>query len=212
MRKWLILGLILPLLVSCNLDDWSNRLPYAGPVEIGIDRGESLPGTNIQYLGKTEDGAQVSIGGKQALKKIGDSLDWKGDVLGNVTLDQTYRVAFIAEDTLHVAGTTRVIIPNPKPQAEAANKSASIHFKFPAGYHVEKDEAIPGSVITYLGKTEQGARLGNIEGYEYRKVGDSIAWEGKLRERIWIELNLRTALVTDSTLDVVGTVDVWIAP
>lgn len=211
MRKWLALGAILLLLSSCGVE-WLDRLPYAGPVEISIDQGKFLPGTEIQYLGKTEDGAQVSIDGKLANKKIGDSLDWKADMASGVSVDQTLRVALISEDTLYTAGTVRVIVDNPRPQPEPVNSAAPVSFGLPVGYHVEKGKAIPGTTITYLGKTELGAHLGNIEGYAYRKLGDSITWEGRLRPDIWLELDLRTVLITENQLDVVGTVDLWITP
>jgi hypothetical protein len=212
MRKWLCLILLSLLLTGCDAENWNYRLPYAGPVEMSIPMGETIPGTGIQFLDTTPDGARVSIDGKETLRKIGDSLDWRDEILDGVSVDQTYRVAFIAEDSLQLVGTVRLIIPNPQPQAEEPNRSAKMHFKLPVGYHVEKDTPIPATDITYLGQTEQGARLGNVEGYEYRKIGDSIVWEGKLREGIWIELNLRTALITDDTLDVAGTVDLWLQP
>jgi hypothetical protein len=212
MQRWVVLVLILLLVVACGPGDWTNRLPYAGPVEKGIERGGFLPGTGIQYLGQVPDGAQVSIAGEPAIKKIGDSLDWKQDMVPGVSVDQTYRVALISEETLHAAGTARIIIWNAIPQPEAANTEAPVHFKLPVGYHVNKGETIPGTVLTYLGQDEQGAHLGNIEGYAYRKVGDSILWEGRLRNGIWLELDLRTALITDSVLDVIGTADLWITP
>jgi hypothetical protein len=211
MNRTLVLGLCVLLLAACA-GPWSNRLPYAGPVEIGIPQGEYLPGTGIQYLGKTEKGAQVSIGDKQATKKIGDSLDWKEDMVPGVSVDQTLRVAAITEDTLQTVGTVRVIVSQPRVQPEAANRDAPVHFKLPVGYHVERNETIPGTTISYLGNTEEGAHLGNVEGYAYRKLGDSIVWESRLRPGIWLELNLRTVLITDSLLDVVGTADLWITP
>ncbi len=212
MRKWLVLGLILLSLVGCEPEDWTNRLPYAGPVEIGLKPGEFLPGTEIQYLRRTEDGAQVSIEGKEALKKVGDSVEWEGNVVNGVNLDQTYRVAFFSGDTLHLAGTVRLIVTNPRVTEEEPNTEAPVHFTFPVGYHVEKGANIPGTTITYLGETEQGAHLGNVEAFEYRKLGDSIVWEGKLRAGTWLELNVRTALIDEDNLDVVGTADIWIAP
>jgi hypothetical protein len=212
MRKWFAIVLILLLLSACSPDDWANRLPYAGPVEKGIGKGDFLPGTPIQYVERTTDGARVSIEGKQAVKKLGDSLDWKADVRSGVNVDQTYRVALIAEDTLHVAGTARIIIWNAIPEPGPANTEAPMHFKLPVGYHVEKGQTIPGTTLTFVGKTEQGAELGNAEGYPYRQAGDSITWEGKLREGVWIELDLRTALITAEVLDVVGTADLWIQP
>lgn len=211
MHKRLVLGFFLLLLTGCG-GAWSDRLPYAGPVEIGIPQGEYLPGTGIQYLGKTEKGALVSIAGKQATKKVGDSLEWKDDMVPGVSVDQTLRVAAITKDTLHTVGTARVIVRLPRLQPEPPNKSAPVHFKLPVGYHVEIGETIPGTTFTYLENTAEGAHLGNVEGYAYRKLGDSIAWEGKLRLGIWLELNLRTVLITDSLLDVVGTADLWITP
>ena len=212
MPKYLALFGLLALLVSSCGVEWTNRLPYAGPVEISVNQGEFLPGTDIQYLGKTEKGAQVSIGGKQATKKIGDSLDWKGEMVPGVSVDQTLRVVLIPQDALHTAGTVRLIVANPRPQPEPVNSAAPVHFKLPVGYHVERGKSIPGTSITYLEKTEEGAHLGNMEGYAYRKLGDSITWEGRLRTGIWLELNLRTVLITDSQLDVVGTADLWITP
>jgi len=212
MSRKLIFPLMLLLLTACTTEEWANRLPYAGPVEISVRKGEFLPGTDIQYLSKTKDGAQVLIGEKKALKKIGDSLDWKGDMLKGVNVDQTLRVALVTEEALHTAGTVRVIVSNPVPQAEPLDTSAPVHFKLPVGYHIEKEQVIPGTAIGYLGKTDDGAHLANVEGYCYRQAGDSIVWEGKLRDGVWIELNLRAMLITDNVLDVVGTADLWVAP
>jgi hypothetical protein len=212
MTKKVIGALALLLLAACTPTEWTNRLPYAGPMEIGIAQGEFLPGTDIQYLGKNEKGAQVSIGDKQATKKIGDSLDWMGEMIRGATVDQTLRVALITDELLHSVGTVRIIVANPRPQAETPDTSAPVHYKLPVGYHVDKGRTIPGTPITYLGNTDQGAELGNVEGYAFRKIGDSIVWEGKLREGFWIGLDLRTVLVTDSMLDIVGTVDIWITP
>lgn len=215
MGKWLILGVVLLLVVATCVPgggDEDEGLFYAGPVEIGIGRGEFLPGTDIQYLGKTQDGAQVLIGGQQALKKMGDSLNWTGSPLEAVAADLNLRVALITEEKLHAAGTAEIAVADPTPRSGAVNDEAPIHYKVPVGYHVEKGTAIPGSTITYLGKTDKGAHLGNIEGYAYREPGDSIVWKGQLRDRVWLELDVRTALITDDALNVAGTADLWIAP
>ncbi len=181
-------------------------------VEKGIDQGAFLPGSEIQYLGKSEDRALVSIDGKETSKKVGDPLEWKQDVLRGVNVDQTYRVVLITEETLHAVGTVRVIIWNAVPRPEPANTSAPIHFKLPVGYHVDRGTIIPGTMITYEGKSDQGAKLGGVEGEPYRQVGDAILWEGKLVEGVWVQLDLRTALVGEETLDVIGTADLWIVP
>jgi hypothetical protein len=211
MRKIVLLVLTLFLLTGCETE-WINRLPYAGPIEVSVDRDQYLPGTDIQYLGETEKGAEVSIAGQRAVKKMGDSLDWRGDMVPGVAVDQTMRVALITTEALHSIGTVRVIVTNPTVEPGPVNQSAPVHYKLPVGYHVETGRTIPGTPISYVAKTEAGAELANIEGYPYRKIGDSITWQGKLREGLWLELDLRAVLITDAQLDVVGTADLWIAP
>lgn len=203
--------LTLLLLTGCEAE-WINRLPYAGPIEVSVDQGKFLPGTDIQYLGHTEKGAEVSIAGQGAVKKLGDSLDWRGDMVRGVAVDQTLRVALIKREALHSIGTVRVIVTNPTIEPGSVNQSAPVHYKLPVGYHVEIGRTIPGTTLAYQGKTGTGAELANIEGYPYRKVGDSITWQGKLREGLWLELSLRVVLFTESQLDVIGTADLWIAP
>lgn len=214
MSRWFVVGLVFLLAVACVPYDAGegDGLQYNGPIEKGISVGEFLPGTDIQYLGKTEDGARVAIGGEQALKKTGDSLNWEGDLLDGVAVDLALRVTLITETDMRIVGTVQIAISDPAPQVEPVNTSAPISYKVPVAYHVEKDGTIPGSVITYLAKTDEGAELGNIEGYAYRRLGDSITWKGLLRDRVWIELDLRTVLVTDDALDVAGTAELWIAP
>lgn len=212
MRKSFALLLLVLLVTACTSEDWTQELTYAGPTEINLEPGEFLAGSDIQYVGKEDSNARLLIGGQQALKKVGDSVDWQGDVLSGVHVEQSLRVAFFTGETLHLAGTATVTIATPQPRAETANTSAPVHLKVPVAYHVEKGQAIPGSVVTYQGKTEQGAHLGNIEGYEYRKFGDSIVWQGKLRDGAWVELDLRTGLILDGSLDMAGTADLWLAP
>ena len=51
-----------------------------------------------------------------------------------------------------------------------------------------------------------------MEGYAYRKVGDSIVWQGKLKEGVYVVVNVRTFLYTDSFLQVAGTAEVVLVP
>jgi hypothetical protein len=212
MRKCFALSLLVLLVAACTSEDWTQELTYAGPTEINLEPGEFLAGSDIQYVSKEDTNARLLIGGQHALKKVGDSVDWQGEMLNSVHVEQSLRVAFFTNETLHLAGTVQVGIATPQPQAEPANTSAPVHWKVPVAYHVEKGQAIPGSVVTYLGRTDQGAQLGNIEGYAYRKFGDSIVWQGKLRDGVWVELDLRTGLILDDSLDLAGTVDLWLAP
>jgi hypothetical protein len=216
--KWFLLVtfalMLLTLLGTCRSGsrNTDQTLGYTSPVEISIARGEMLPGTDIQYIGRSDEGAQVLIGGQPALKKAGDSLNWKGNPVDGVAADLNLRVVLITEDKLHVAGTAEIAITDPEPQPGPANESAPIHYKLPVAHRVKKGAAIPGTPFIYAGKTDQGALLGNMEGYPYREIGDSIAWQAQLKEHVWLELNLRTGPFSDRTISVAGTADLWIAP
>jgi hypothetical protein len=209
----IVLGLLV-LLVTCmpGRGGKTGDLHYRGPTEIGIAKGEFLAGTPIQYLGKTEDGALVSIEGQQALKKTGDSLNWVHNPVEGVAVDLNLRVALVTEEELHVLGTAKVTVLDPVPQTAEVAPAAPIRYKLPVNYHLKKGQAIPGTTILYLGETEKGAHLGNAEGYPYRELGDSIVWRGQLRQGLWLELNLRTALISKNTLDVAGIAELSIMP
>ena len=211
-RMALLLLVIALTTAACGTQNWQESLDYTGPIEIGIEQGTFLEGTDIQYLGETEEGAQVLIDGQQTTRKIGDSLNWEGEMVPGVTVDLSLRIVFATQDTLQTAGTVRVTVEETQPVTEAADTSAPVHYVLPVVYRVEQGAAIPGTTITYVGEEAEGARLGNVEGYPYRRVGDSILWEGRQRPGIWLDLTARTALITESTLDVVGTADLWIRP
>ncbi len=210
-RRGIVLILLAGLLTACD-STWSNRLPYAGPVERTVAQGEYLPGTPIRYLGQVAKGARLSIKGKEKVKEVGDAVDWKEDVVHGVNLDQTYRVAQIGAESLHLAGTVRIIIQNAIPRPGPANRDAPIHFQFPVGYHVRVGQTIPGTTLIFLGAGEQGAELGNVEGDPYRRLDEPITWEGRLGARVWLALDLRPTLISAEQLDVVGTADLWIQP
>jgi hypothetical protein len=206
--------LLLAALATCvpGRSGKDGSLVYSGPIETGIERGSFLAGTPIQYLGKTEEGAMVSIEGQQALKKVGDSLNWVHNPVEGVAVDLNSRVLLITKDKLHVLGSAKVTIVEPDPRATTIHESAPIRYKLPVDYHIKKGQLIPGTTILYMGETEQGAQLGNVEGYPYREAGDSIVWKGQLHDRVWLALNLRTVLISESRLNVAGIAELFIAP
>lgn len=211
-RSALLLLLLGLALTACGSQNWRENLSYTGPVEIGIDEGTFLAGTNIQYLGETSEGAQVLIEGQRATRRIGDSLKWSGEMAPGVAVDLSLRIIFITRNQLQTAGTVRVTIQGPQPVAEAADTSAAVHYVLPVVYRVDRGSAIPGTTITYEGEEPEGARLGNVDGYPYRRIGDSILWEGKEVPGVWLDLVVRTAIIGEGQLDVVGTADLWIRP
>ncbi len=186
-------------------------LLYKGPTELSVKPGQSFPGTGLQYVGVTDKMAEVRIDGQRALKKTGDSLDWSGSPSAGVQLDLAMRVLLISEQSLHAGGTVSLEIADVNPQAAAVGSTSETKFTVPVTYAVDKGETIAGTLITYEGRDEErGAKLGGIPDYPYRKTGDSIVWEGKLRDNVSLRLDVRVLLFSESTLRVGGTATIWV--
>jgi hypothetical protein len=215
LKIFIALGLLLVGGVSCDLDSGEGpvELTYTAPVEISVKAGENLPGTGIRYVGMSEKGAEVIIAGQHALKQKGDSLDWKGNPVEGASVDLSLRVLWFTEETLHLVGTGQVVVRQPTPQPAFIQNDWPLKFtNAPVTYGVARNEYIPGTTIEYLGKEEEGAHLGGIDGYPYRKGADSILWDGKLREKVYLRLNVRVLYIGEDSLRVGGTADIWIVP
>ena len=104
-RSLIFLGVILLILGGCTSSSQpGDTLTYRLPTAITINVGQSLPGTQIIYEGQGENGANVLINGQRALKRKGDSLNWKGDLLDGVAADLSLRVAWYTEDATVCGG------------------------------------------------------------------------------------------------------------
>lgn len=209
------LGLLLSFLPACQRQPPGGPLEllYTAPFEAGIEKGSDLPGTGIRYVGLSDKGAEVLIDDQTAFKQKGDSLDWKGSPLDDVDLDLTLRVAWFTEENLYVAGAAKVTVRDPA--SEAASVPAAVPIQYsnaPVTYRVEKGDYIPGSLVKYVGKAEEGIELSGVEGYPYRKLGDSIVWEGKLKGKVFLQLNVRVAFIAESFISVAGTANILLTP
>ncbi len=96
--------------------------------------------------------------------------------------------------------------------ASAPEETPMKYSNAPVTYHVRKGHNIPGTLVEYLGKAEEGVELDGVEGYPYRKLGDSIVWEGKLRERVFLQLNVRVILIAEDFIRVAGTANLFLTP
>lgn len=188
----------------------SDTLTYRLPTKLSVPVGGTLPGTDIRYERLTKDGARVTIKGQPALKRKGDSLDWSGKPVDGVTVDLKLRVAWHTEDELHLVGTAKIVIEDTDPRTAQVVSTSAMKYVGPVAYGVAKGTAIPGSSLTYQGATAEGARLGDMEEYPYRKAGDSILWEGALRDNVYIRLDLRAVQFDNKGLRVGGLATLWI--
>jgi hypothetical protein len=203
------------LLAGCLLtrsDTQAGKLTYKLPAELSIKVGNELPGTGIVYESMGTDGAHVIIKGQKALKRKGDSLDWRGNPVTGVSVDLKMRVAWYTDQELYLVGTAQIVVDGVAPRAAAIPSSLPIKYTGPVAYGLAQGATIPGSMVTYEGQATDGAKLGGIEGYAYRKLGDSILWEGILRDRVYIRLDVRVAQFDEKGLRVAGLVTLWFSP
>jgi len=193
---------------SGELVDGSLR--YDLPSTISVDVGGYVPGTNIQYLGMSDRGAHVLLGDQIAYKKFGDSLDWSGTVVNGTDVELTLRVLHVGDTSLKLVGKSELTITDVVPTAAQITKESDINYGGLVTYSIAQGEAIPGSTVIYEGFDTEGVILSGIEGYPYRKTGDSIAWEGTLRSDVEIALNVRVVYYNENKLYVSGTVNLWL--
>jgi hypothetical protein len=200
------------LLSACTLKPGRQRtqIRYRLPTALTVPVGKALPGTDIVYERMGDRGAYVIIKGQSALKRKGDSLDWKGEPIAGVSTDLDLRVAWYTQDELHLVGFAKVLVEGLAPQESIISASSSIKYAGPVVYSVGKGAQIPGTVITYEGRTDEGARLSGIGDYPYRRGGDSIFWEGTLRNGVQLRLDLRVVQFDDQALRVGGVATLWI--
>ena len=209
-----VLGLLLSFLPACQRrppgGPW--ELLYIAPFETGIKKGSDLPGTGIRYVGLSDKGAEILIDDQTAFKQKGDSLGWKGNPVGNVDLNLSLRVLWVTEETVYVGGTAKTTVRDPKPETASIPEVTVKYSNAPVTYRVEKGDSIPGTLVKYVGKAEEGIELSGVEGYPHRKLGDSIVWKGKLREGVFLQLNVRVLFIAEDFIRVAGTATLSLTP
>ena len=213
MRTIGIVLTVLLVLVSACASPQGNSLTYKGVTEVTVKAGEFVPGTGIRFLGEGEQGARVSIDGKEVTRLVGDSLKWQGEVMPGVTLSVNLRVLHISADKLITSGVVSIHLDGVQPQAAAVDKDRPVRYTLPVTYKVNKGERIPGTSIRFVGNTEgKGATFEGLEGYPYRSIGDSLLWDGRLLSNVDLHLNVRVGYYNDSFLQVLGTATVGMTP
>lgn len=189
------------------------QISYDGAVTLSIKAGETLPGTTVAYQGKAADGrAILSINGLQALKATADSVRWSGALVLFSLIDLNLRVVAYDNNRITLAGTIRIIVqdPNPVPAQPAPNPMAA--FTVPLTYTVPRGTNIPGTTVSYVGETPDGAQFANLDQFPYRDRLDSVVWQGRLRERITVRYDLRVLDFNADRAILGGTANVMFEP
>lgn len=198
-----------------------NQIIFTAPYRAVLDKGETVPGARLQYVGQDDEGIHVRIDGEDAYKKTGDSFYWRGPALldaegttaAGVELDYKLRVVGVVLDVFQAWGDVDLIVSDPAPVMVDPPEEAPLTFSAAiATYAVTKGATIPGTTYTYLGKTDKGAEFGGVEGYAYREVADSLDWAGQVRGNVYTDLSMRVSSIKDEEVTLVATATIWILP
>lgn len=243
-RGLLVLFLMLALpAIACQMPDLPDQpsipglvqpTPVGSPTPMGdsitylipafttnLQPGETVPGTQLTYIGRTDSGYEVSISGQQAIKKTGDSFYWSGVLAPGVFANYNLRLTTSFFGGMPVAGPVELIIlfPEPQPQPLPGEPDTEIHLgNIIIDYHVPVNNRIPGTTLVYQGMESQGvgnqattlARIGGLTGYPNLAVGDSLAWSGFIRNNVAIQYNMRVVSFDEESMRVLGTAELWI--
>lgn len=167
---------------------------YNGPTERLLNIGDRLPGSHIVLTNVTEAGAEFQIAGMRSVRAIGDSLDFDGAWPNGNGLDYNLRmrIYYIGDNYVRAAGVHRLVVHNVQPtRANVALSGNTLRFPFTVSVHT--GGAIAGTTLGYAGMEDRGGQITGLpEGeYPFRKMGDSIQWEGYVRADIPAEYNIR---------------------
>lgn len=189
---------------------------YNAPTKKTVPIGEFLPGTGIQYVGPVADkGAELMLNGERAYKKVADSVDWQGSPVAGVDLELGQRILWYNDESLGLGGSVRIDIADVNPQPLGSLPDTPIHFAIPTTYQVKVGETIPGTLLRIEGiDKEKGVELSGFAEtqYRYRKVADSVQWQGSLRPGVAVSLELRVAWIRDNKVQLAGIANVLMMP
>jgi hypothetical protein len=182
-----------------------------GPVEMGLEAGTRIPGTGILFVGVTDGNAtaQFEIDSLRASRRVGDSLDFDGSWPGTsgMTYQLRLRIYNIGRGQVRAAGVHRLVVENVQPQV-ASVEIGNNTLRFPHSVTVGVGEQFPGMTLGYDRQDERGAALTGLpqDEYPYRKVGDSVEWEGRLRADLPVEYHLRMLYYQETNATLGGVV------
>jgi hypothetical protein len=188
----------------------ADTLTYHLPTGFSVKVGEALPATNIQFVSQDDTGVHLLIDGQEALKRKGDSLDWDGEPVPGVTTKLRLRIVWYTAEELYLAGTGAVTVADVQPAEAEVAEDAAIKYTGAVTYSVRQGERVPGSLVTYEGATDSGAQFSGAGDYPYRKAGDSVYWEGRLRDGVSIRLDLRLVEYSENRATLAGLVTLWV--
>ncbi len=181
--------------------------------------GETIPGTQLTYVGPDGDAFDVLINNLPAVKRAGDSFIWSGIVAPGVFANYNLRLTTNILGGLPVAGPVELVVLSPQPVETGTLPAETPRLRYgeiAINYLVPTGREIPGTTLVYQGLSQPaggGDLLGLLsggQGYPYLATGDSLVWTGRVRDKVYLRYNLRAASVTQENLRLLGTAEMWV--
>lgn len=186
---------------------------------IGLAPGDTVPGTQMTYLGANEAGGfNTRIDGQDIVKRTGDSFFWNGVIAPGILANYNLRIGVEGlNGTLQVAGPVEVFVLNPQPieVSELPVDGTFFHFRgIPIDYRMPVGSTIPGTTISYIGTQEQGgnmlALLSGSNTYARLALVDSMIYSGQLLPNVFVRYSLRVSSIDENGLRLSGTAELWV--
>ena len=225
-----ILVMLLFASTSCSLPligSDENATPTHSPDELvtfkiplfnkNLSPGESVRATQLIYIGRDGPAYKVTIDGQEALKRVGDSFQWRGIIAPGVASHYNLRISptFNQSDMLAI-GSVELNILNPVPvqlDDPGADSTAALYFNnIKIDHQVVLGGQVPGTSLVFEEMTIDGARFSGVKGFPYRRVGDSLFWSGRLRENGTADIEMRLASLNEERVRLIGLAEIWINP
>ncbi len=181
-----------------------------------LSPGEYVPATQLAYIGRDGPAYKVTIDGQEALKRVGDSFQWRGIIAPGVASHYNLRISptFSQSDMLAI-GSVELNIMNPVPvelDNPGGDSTAALYFSnVKIDHQVVQGGQVPGTPLIFEGMTVDGARFSGVEGYPFRSVGDSLFWSGRLRGNVTANIEMRVASLNEERVRLIGLAEIWIS-
>ena len=188
-------------------------ISFQGPTEKNIKLGERIPGTDIQLVSIDDQGANFQIAGYNARRNAGDSLDFDGNWPGieGVTYTVRLRVYRVGSENVRAAGVHQMVVRNIQPVMGTAPQGDG-YVRLPFSVAANAGTQFKGLTLSYVATGDRGGELGGLSGNEYpfRKMGDSVSWEGTLRSDIPVRYSTRVLYYGADSMRLGGTVSLYL--
>lgn len=231
---YLLAGVLLLATLACSLPSFGggdgvepsptppgDSITFTVPAyTAGLQPGGFVPGTRLQYVGRNGDAFDVVIDGLPAVKRTGDSFIWEGILAPGIFANYNLRLATVIFGEMRVAGPVEITVLNPTPvertdtnlvTASLGFSNALISYYVPVGYN------LPGTTAVYRGlrtggQSGQQGEFSGLTNYPYIAAGDSLVWQGYLRDNFIVAYNLRAITVSEEGVRFAGTAELFILP